>query len=163
MLTEASRSGGVSLESKEGYGFMITRRSGISLLSGFLLAFAARAQATLSTLRGELQLQDGEPLLNVKGRKTRLLVDSESKKVMNDPRVPKSDFEVAGSNSPAGFQVEPIHKQGMFVHKDGQRLLITYWCDVCYIRTYVPGDCVCCRKYTDLELRTPESLKSSAR
>jgi hypothetical protein len=44
----------------------------------------------------------------------------------------------------------------MFVHQGGKRLFVTYWCDVCSIRTYTPGLCLCCRKETDLDLR--ESL-----
>jgi hypothetical protein len=65
-----------------------------------------------------------------------------------------TDFEAIGHfNSPDHFEIDPIHTRSMFVHKDGQRLMITYWCDVCYIRTYTPGTCVCCQKYTDLDLR----------
>jgi len=51
------------------------------------------------------------------------------------------------------FEVDPIHTRAMFVHKDGKRLTISYWCEVCYIRTYTPGTCVCCQKYTDLDLK----------
>ena len=56
-------------------------------------------------------------------------------------------------NAPDHFEIDRIHTRAMFVHKNGKRLMITYWCDVCYIRTYTPGNCVCCQKYTDLDLR----------
>ena len=63
------------------------------------------------------------------------------------------DFEALGHFRGAGrFLIDPIYKRAMFVHKDGKRLFITYWCNVCYIRTYTPGNCRCCQKYTDLDL-----------
>jgi hypothetical protein len=63
------------------------------------------------------------------------------------------DFEALGHFTAVDrFMIDPIYQRAMFVHKDGKRLLITYWCKVCYIRTYVPGNCRCCQKYTDLDL-----------
>ena len=40
--------------------------------------------------------------------------------------------------------------------KDGHVKVITYWCDVCSIRTYTPGPCWCCQKETLLDLRDPD-------
>jgi hypothetical protein len=34
--------------------------------------------------------------------------------------------------------------------------VITYWCDVCSIRTYTPGKCWCCQQETTLDLRDPD-------
>jgi hypothetical protein len=74
--------------------------------------------------------------------------------VLRDERLAGDDFEVIGHlKDPQHFLIDPITSKAMFVHKDGKRLYITYWCDVCYIRTYTPGKCVCCQKYTDLDLR----------
>jgi hypothetical protein len=36
--------------------------------------------------------------------------------------------------------------------------MITYWCDVCSIRAYTPGPCVCCQQETTLDLRDPDKL-----
>lgn len=73
--------------------------------------------------------------------------------VLNDKRLAGSDLEAIGHfESPEHFEVDPIHLKSMFVHKDGKRFQITYWCDVCYIRTYTPGPCWCCQKPTDLDL-----------
>ncbi len=74
--------------------------------------------------------------------------------VLKDKRLAGVDLEAIGHyTTPASFEVDPIHLKSMFVHKDNRKLLITYWCEVCYIRTYTPGVCWCCQKYTDLDLR----------
>jgi hypothetical protein len=74
--------------------------------------------------------------------------------VLRDKRLDGVDLEAIGHfESPDRFEVDGIHTRALFVHKDGKRLMITYWCDVCYIRTYTPGVCWCCQKYTDLDLR----------
>jgi hypothetical protein len=59
--------------------------------------------------------------------------------------------------APDRFQVDPIHTKAMFVHQDGHVKVITYWCDVCSIRTYTPGPCWCCQKETLLDLRDPDA------
>ncbi len=74
--------------------------------------------------------------------------------VLNDERLAGTDFEAVGHfESPGHFMIDPITSKALFVHKNGKRLMVTYWCDVCYIRTYTPGKCVCCQKWTDLDLR----------
>jgi hypothetical protein len=34
--------------------------------------------------------------------------------------------------------------------------MVTYWCEVCAIRTYTPGECMCCQENTELDLRDPD-------
>jgi hypothetical protein len=34
--------------------------------------------------------------------------------------------------------------------------LVSYWCDICTIRSYTPGPCVCCQKDTTLDLIDPD-------
>jgi hypothetical protein len=51
------------------------------------------------------------------------------------------------------FVVDPIHKKAMFVVRGGKRLFVTYWCDICSIRTYTPGKCWCCQEETELDIR----------
>jgi hypothetical protein len=111
------------------------------------------------SIRGKLTKgPDKQPALDLSNHKTVALTgDDATLAVLNDARIAGTDFEAIGHfNSPDHFVVDPITSKSMFVHKDGKRLMITYWCDVCYIRTYSPGKCVCCQKYTDLDLR--ESL-----
>ena len=47
----------------------------------------------------------------------------------------------------------------LLVHQNGKLKMITYWCDVCSIRAYAPGPCVCCQKETTLELRDPDDIQ----
>jgi hypothetical protein len=35
--------------------------------------------------------------------------------------------------------------------------MVTYWCQVSYIRTYAPGECWCCQDDTALDLKDPNS------
>jgi hypothetical protein len=120
-------------------------------LSGILLALPALGEARKESLRGKLI--DGSKLQTAEGRIITLEGDEPTKGVLKDPRVIGSDFEVVGTfTAPDTMQIEPIHTRSMFVHKDGKRLMVTYWCDVCYIRTYTPGICWCCQDETELDL-----------
>jgi hypothetical protein len=84
--------------------------------------------------------------------------DDATKGVLNDKRMAGFDLEAKGRfTAPDQFVVDPIHTRAMFVHKDGHVKVITYWCDVCSIRTYTPGPCWCCQKETTLDLRDPDS------
>ena len=83
--------------------------------------------------------------------------DEPTKGVLNDKRLAGFDLEAKGHfTAPDKFLVDPIHTKAMFVHKDGHVKVITYWCDVCSIRTYTPGPCWCCQKETLLDLRDPD-------
>ncbi len=120
-------------------------------------AFAATSSSTKTeTIRGILTQTQGRPpaLSLASGQIVILHGDESTMGVLNDTRLANSDFEALGHfTSIDHFEIDPIHERAMFVHKDGKRLLITYWCNVCYIRTYTPGPCWCCQKYTDLDLR----------
>ena len=59
--------------------------------------------------------------------------------------------------APDRFVVAPSHTHPLLVHaKDGHLKLVSYWCDVCTIRSYTPGPCVCCQKETTLDLIDPD-------
>ncbi len=124
----------------------------------FLAASATAATANVAgiPIRGTLtQTQDKQPALDMgKGKLVRLEGDEATVAVVKDQRLAGADFEAIGHfTSPDHFAVDPITSPSMFVYKDGKRKRITYWCDVCYIRTYSPGPCWCCQKYTDLDLQ----------
>lgn len=134
---------------------IVTRRLVLWFFAGFLYG----AVPSLS-VRGKLtRSKDGKPALELSDNKLVYLDGDEgTMAVLNDKRLWNTDFEVVGHfNTPDHFEIDGIHTRAMFVHKDGKRLAITYWCDVCYIRTYTPGVCVCCQKYTDLDLREPDT------
>ena len=114
----------------------------------FFLTFglAAHAADAPKSVRGKLK--DGA----INGVK--LTGDDATLGVLTDPRLDGMDFEVLGHfTDPTHFDVDKIHTRSMFVHQAGKRLMVSYWCDVCYIRTYTPGKCWCCQKDTDLDLR----------
>jgi hypothetical protein len=129
----------------------MTRRSALAL---FVLPATLRASDE-SSARGKLiQTADHVPALQTADGKMILLDgDDGTRSVLNDERLRGMDLEALGHfTSPGHLLVDPIYRRAMFVHKDGKRLFITYWCNVCYIRTYTPGNCRCCQKYTDLDL-----------
>ena len=82
----------------------------------------------------------------------------EPRAVLGDKRLAGMELELVGHfKNPGTFTVNPIHTKAMFVLKDSKKLFITYWCDVCSIRTHSPGRCWCCQEETNLDLR--ESLE----
>jgi len=99
-----------------------------------------------------------QPVLIQGGKQILLTGDGPTQAILNDERVQGSDFEAVGHfTAPDHFEIDPIHTVAMYVYKNGKRMKITYWCDVCYIRTLAPGTCVCCQKYTDLDLQDPDA------
>ena len=136
--------------------------STIALTGGVTLllrrARAATSQPALETVKGKL-IQHGDApstLQTDDGRTITLSGDDDSRKVLHDPRLAGVTLEGIGHfTTPDQFTLKPHFEKDMFVLKDGKRLLITYWCDICAIRTYAPGVCVCCQKWTDLDLRDP--------
>ena len=86
--------------------------------------------------------------------------DQPTRKVLHDPRVNGFDVEAHGHfTAPGHFQVDPQHLRSLLVHDHDKLKMITYWCDVCYIRAYAPGPCVCCQKDTEVELRELDDIR----
>jgi hypothetical protein len=124
-----------------------------------LIPMTALLRAAANSLRGKLRTGPS-PKLDSGSQSVALTGDDPTMGVLADENLNGADFEVLGEPQPDGkFRIEPMHTRSLFVHKDGKRLMVTYWCDVCYIRTYTPGKCWCCQKDTELELR--ESLSDS--
>jgi len=136
---------------KRGKIGIVTRRDSIGLL---FAAGLGAASETPTSLRGELKPGEKPVLAMPDGRRIALSGDAPTMHVLHDKRLAGADFEVVGKFlGPAQFQVGPIYQKSMFVHKDGKALLISYWCDVCSIRTYTPGICMCCQEETALDLK----------
>ena len=135
----------------------------------FLLAFTAVPLGVVAAadglpqqiLRGKLvKAADGRPAIETGGKPKTLTGDESTLLVLNDRRLAGSDFEVVGGDSAGGtFAVNPIHMPSLFVYRDGKRLRVTYWCDICYIRTFSPGICWCCQQETKLDPVEPDKLK----
>jgi hypothetical protein len=133
----------------------------------FCLCFLALAAAAFpaaqpsETLRGKLAIRADQPaVLQTADHKTvRLDGDETITKVLADPRLNGFEVEARGHfTAPARFMIDPSHEHSLLVRKDGKLKLITYWCDVCSIRAYTPGPCVCCRQETTLDLHDPDTL-----
>lgn len=125
-----------------------------TLLSGLILLPLAAAQTRLS-LRGRLLEAEGRPpvLETREHGAVELNGDDATLAVLNDRRLAGADFEVLGRfEGSRRFLVDPIHTRAMFVHKNGKRYLISYWCETCAIRAYRPGLCMCCREEMALDL-----------
>ena len=130
----------------------------VLLLPGCLAACLAQGPQP-ATVRGVLLQRPGKPpAIETAGHHiVSLDGDEPTKGVLNDKRLAGFDLEAKGHfTAPDQFQVDPIHTKAIFVHKDGHVKVVTYWCDVCSIRTYTPGPCWCCQKETLLDLRDPD-------
>jgi hypothetical protein len=110
------------------------------------------------TIRGKLTQseKEGEPpgLAISPDRTVWLEGDESTTGVLHDARLRGEEMELLGRFRDAThFVVDPIHTKAMFVLKNGKRLMISYWCEVCSIRTYTPGVCMCCQDETELDLK----------
>jgi hypothetical protein len=87
--------------------------------------------------------------------------DEANLKVLHDERINGFDMEARGHyTAPGHFQIDPQHTRSILLKdRDGRMKMVTYWCDICSIRTYIPGPCMCCQKYTDLDLRPPDDIR----
>ncbi|MCX6625986.1 MAG: hypothetical protein NTY38_33965 [Acidobacteria bacterium] len=136
---------------------MILRRT--FLVLGAVAAVVPLPARERTALRGKLAAgKNGKPVLLLAGGSSVALEgDVDTTGVLTDERLLGSDFEVLGERVTDGlFRVDPIHTVALFIYRDGKKLNITYWCDVCYIRTYTPSKCACCQKETDLDPRDPD-------
>jgi hypothetical protein len=122
-----------------------------------LAAFPAALKAESGSVRGRLLQDDGQPPRIASGGRTIMLDgDPQTVAVLLDERLRSEDFEALGAfHGPDRFAVRPIHERAMFVWRRGKRLVITYWCEVCAIRTFSPGPCQCCQQPMALHPRDP--------
>jgi hypothetical protein len=123
---------------------------------GLLKAAGSEAKA----FRGKLSKDAaGKAVLEqADGHKLFLSGDDDTVGVLKDKRLAGADFEVLGVLAGDTVTIQPIHEAALFAWRDGKRLRVTYWCDICAIRTYTPGLCWCCREETDLDLRQPDTV-----
>lgn len=129
---------------------MVSRRA----LFAWIAAAAVPLKAASVRLRGVLR--QASDLETGDGKRIRLEGDTETSAVLRDKRLFGLSVEAVGGWSGEGrFRIEPIHESGLFVFRDGKPLVVTYWCEVCSIRTYSPGICMCCQEETALDLREP--------
>lgn len=120
--------------------------------------WAAESPGAHAVLHGKLIVRDGRPaavettdqkLIEISG-------DESTNKVLADNRLNGYQVEARGHyTAPNHFAIDPFYTRGLKAVVNGQVKLITYYCDVCNIRTETPGPCACCQKETVLSLQDP--------
>lgn len=133
----------------------------LCLLALTITCFAADVHPNTVTLRGKLQVTvSGASIETADRRHVALDGDSQTQKLLHDTRLNGFTVEAKGHyTAPDRFLIDPIHTRALLVRKDGALKMITYWCDVCSIRSFTPGPCVCCQKETTLDLRDPDDIQ----
>ena len=116
-----------------------------------LLAIVAAALASdqSQVLRGRLRQPAGQPpvIETADGKKYTVAGDQFTTGQMSDPKLKDREMELEGRYaSPGHFEAAKI-----FTIKNGKRYKATYWCDICSIRTHLPGRCMCCQGDTELQ------------
>lgn len=99
----------------------------------------------------------GGTLVTPEGKKITLDGDESAQRVYQDERLEGVDFEVVGEFKDGKFVAQPIHLRPMWAYRNGERLMVTYWCWVCFIRTYAPGPCWCCQDPFVLDYKDPSA------
>lgn len=85
--------------------------------------------------------------LTSRGKKILVAGDRFSNGQLLDSRLAKREWELEGEFQPNGhFEILKL-----FTIKQGKRHRVTYWCEICYIRSHEPGRCMCCQEETNLQ------------
>ncbi len=107
------------------------------------------ADAGSATIEGIIAVAKGmPPVLRSQGKDIRLSSEDESvAKTLQDPRVSGKQLKLVGKFRIDGsFDVADL----FVVHPDGLYRII-YYCQVCHITAFKPGNCVCCQQPTELQ------------
>jgi hypothetical protein len=133
----------------------------VRLLLGLvaLAGFASGAEKTES-IAGKLIVHAGHSavLETATHKPIELDGDQHTRKVLQEERLNGMEVQATGHFTASGkFLIDPEEKHALLVRQQEKLKTITYWCDVCKLRSYTPGPCVCCDGDTALELRDPET------
>ncbi len=126
--------------------------------AGLACLMAAETQQSVS-VRGKLSVHEGAPAtVETPDHKVVTLDgDTVTRKVLGDERLNGFEIEARGHFTAADrFTIDPTHTHPLLVRQNGKLKLVSYWCDICSIRAYTPGPCVCCQRETNLDLLDPD-------
>lgn len=130
----------------------------LCLLAAALTCLMAAETHQSESLRGKLSVREGAPA-TVETPDHKLVTldgDAVTRKVLDDERLNGFEVEVRGHfTAPGRFAIDPSHTHSLLVRQNGRLKLVSYWCDICSIRAYTPGPCVCCQRETTLDLLDP--------
>ena len=131
----------------------------LAIFTVVCFADSPKTPETRSTaIHGKLiQRENQTPAIETADHKLIVLAgDASTEHVLHDKRLAGLDLEAKGHSTAADrFQVDPFYTRALYVIKDGKRLMVTYWCEICSIRQYEPGPCWCCQRETKLDLHEP--------
>ena len=131
----------------------------LAILGSALWAADVKSAPAPAVLDGRILIADGQPT-RVETATHQMIVldgDDDTRKILADTRLNGFQVEARGHfTAPDHFLIDPLYTHHLLVRKDGKLKLITYWCNVCSIRAYTPGPCVCCQRETTLDLRDPD-------
>ena len=134
----------------------------LCLLALAAAALGAESKLPSQTVKGKLTVRAGQPAILETSDHKRITLDGDetTSKVLADTRLNGFEIQARGHfTAPDRFLIDPSHEKSMLVRKDGKLKMVTYWCDVCSIRAYTPGPCVCCQQETTLDLRDPDDIR----
>ena len=112
-------------------------------------ALAAASLPENQVLRGRIRQEPGKPAVVQTADQKSYTVsgDKFTEAQMADPKLNGREIELEGHfAAPGQFSAAKI-----FTIKEGKRYKVTYWCDICSIRTHMPGQCMCCQGETELQ------------
>jgi len=121
----------------------------LTMLAPDGLAATTTSSGQEVVVHGSIHQEDGKPpVVITDDHKTYLVSGDEFLEAqMKDTRLNGRAVELRGhENGPGKFAASH-----MYTVKDGKRYDVTYWCDVCSIRTHMPGRCMCCQGPTELQ------------
>ena len=132
----------------------------LALFTVVCFADSTKAPETPSAaVHGKLiQRENQTPAIETADHKLIVLAgDGATEHVLHDKRLAGLDLQAKGHFTAADrFQIDPFYTRALYVIKDGKRLMVTYWCEICSIRQYEPGPCWCCQRETKLDLHEPD-------
>ncbi len=131
----------------------------LAILGAALWAADVKSGPSPEVLRGKLTVRDGQPA-QVETAEHKVVIldgDDTTRKVLGDKRLDGFQVEAHGHfTAPDHFRIDDSYTHSFLVRQNGRLKMVTYWCDVCSIRAYTPGPCVCCQRETTLDLRDPD-------
>ena len=123
-------------------------------IPAFAASPAGAGAPASSEIRGKLiQPESGPVSLDTGSVKIEIRADKDSDSVLHDRRLAPLEIALHGHAIDAThFQLDPFFLKPVYAVKNGKEMLVTYYCDVCSIRYYTPGRCVCCQQETRVDL-----------
>ena len=124
----------------------------LTLLAGSALAETPSGQ---TTIRGHVvpskpvvqHSDETVKLIGEDGKTYQLVVEADNYHTLHDPKLAGRLWEIVGHPQEAGrFEVRQL-----FTIVDGVRHKVQYYCEICHIVSYRPGQCMCCQEEVELQ------------